>query len=218
MTNHRLNPPPISYRLFSLVFVAALVVSLASCVQGQKSQIRSTQPLDKAESPKMSQFVYYEQGKELFIGVDGRAAMYIKQESMFPLGLGLANTGKSGITVTKESFVLETASGERYPPVSYQEYTRDYNRSRADVKLSDSFLEMLNLRFATYTFLPWRPFPAAGQPSTVLNQIELGRLIWTHGYVYFPVPEDGIHDRSFALLVTPSEGSEDTFIVRFKLK
>ncbi len=218
MTNHRWTPPSILRALFSLGLVAALVAGVASCVQGQKSQIRSTQPLDKVESPTLSQFVYYEQGRELFIGVDGRAAMYIKKEPMFPLGLGLANTGKSGITLDKESFVLETASGERYPPVSHEEYRRDYNRSRADVRLSDSFLEMLNLRFANYRSLPWRPFPAAGQPSSIVSQIELGRLDRTHAYLYFPVPEDGIHDKSFALLVTPSAGTEDTFVVRFKLK
>jgi hypothetical protein len=168
-------------------------------------------------SPKLTPFAYFTEGKVAFIGVDGRAAQYIKEQPIFPLGLGLANHGKGPLRFERESFVLETADGKRYPLAAYEEYTRDYDRGRLDVQLADTFTEALNSRFATYNSVQFRLFPVQGEGGTIMNRIELGRLFWTQTYLYFPVPEDGIHGKQFTLLVT-AEGEADRFIVRFELK
>ena len=168
-------------------------------------------------APKLTPFAYFEDGKIAFIGVDTRASQYIKNQTIFPLGLGLANRGKQALRFNRESFTLETEDGKRYPLASYEEYTRDYDRGRIDVTLADTFTEALRSRFAVYNFQPFRLFPQPGSGGTVLNQVDLARMSWTQNYLYFPVPEDGIHGKQFTLLVD-IEGQPDTLIVRFALK
>jgi hypothetical protein len=47
--------------------------------------------------------------------------------------------------------------------------------------------------------------------------VELGRNLWTMAYLYFPIPEEGIHKQEFTLLASPN-GSDETFLVRFKIR
>jgi hypothetical protein len=146
-----------------------------------------------------------------------RAAQYVKTGPIFPLGIGLANQGKTALRLSRESFVLEADDGKRYPLVSHQEFNADYSRSRSDMRLFDSFIEVMNSRFNNYRPVDWRLYPFSGEASPVAEQIELGRLFWTAGYLYFPIPEGGIHGKRFALLVN-SPQHEETFVVRFELK
>ena len=148
--------------------------------------------------------------------MDGRAARYVKSGSIFPLGIGLANQSREAVAFTRESFVLEAANGQRYPLVSLQEYNRDYGRSRSDLRLADSFAEVMASRFSNYNFLRRTLYPAKGGSSTATDSFELGRLFWTRFYVYFPIPETGIHDQQFKLLVDAKDGVE-TFVVSFSL-
>ncbi len=170
-----------------------------------------------ALSPKLNPFVHFEEGRTLFIGVDGRAAQYVKDGGIFPLGLGLANMGSEALNFSVESFILETSEGARYPVISIEEYNRDYKRSGADIKLADSFAEGMLTRFRNYNFTPWRLFPARGSGGGSQRALELNRGFWTQNYLYFPVPEAGIHGKEFSLLVSAKELPE-TFVVRFTLR
>ncbi len=168
-------------------------------------------------SPKLLPFVFYESGSELFTGVDGRAAQYVKDGEMVPLGLGLANLSMRSLTFTRESFVLECEDGSRYPLVALSEFNRDYKRSRTDARLADTFQEALNARFASYAFRSWRLFPFKGESAAKNDEIELARRQWTHTYLYFPWPASGVHGKEFVLLVTTKQIPE-TLVVRFTLK
>jgi hypothetical protein len=214
MPKNPLGPVFLSIRCTLVLCVAATLALAAGCA---KQPIASATPAGVTMSPKLGPMVYFEQGAVLFVGADSRAAQYMKDETMFPVGLGLANTGKEAINFSRESFVLEASDGQRYPLVSLEEFQRDYTRSRTDVRLADSFLEMMNQRFSGHTHLTWPLYPYAGQPRAVMSEYELGRQFWTHTYLYFPMPEGGIHKQSFSLLVTP-RGSDQTFVVRFEVR
>ena len=58
---------------------------------------------------------------------------------------------------------------------------------------------------------------ASGTPIARDVNFELGRLYWTQFYVYFPIPEDGLHGKEFNLLIDTKQ-TEETFVVRFAVK
>ena len=192
---------------------AALFLMTVSSACLQRATIPSTRP---SLSPKLAPFVNFEDGAILFIGVDVRAAQYVKDGAVFPLGIGLANHSKKPLTLSRESFVLETADGKLYPLVSQQEFIRDYRRSPSDARLADAFHEVMTSRFSNYRFTRQQLF-AAASGGTASDSFQLGRLFWSRFYLYFPIPAEGIHDREFTLLVRAHE-LPDPFVVRFSLK
>ena len=201
-------------RAWWLLAAVAVVVSSWSCAG--RNVIPRIPPPDEM-SPKLNPFVYFEEGTTLFVGVDTRAARYVEDGTIFPLGLGLSNVWEKSLTVGREDIVLEDDAGNRYPLVSLEEFNRDYRRSRTDARLLDSFVEAVGGRYSNFDYTPWRLFPFKGETSTSTDTIELGRFNWTVGYLYFPIPEGGVKDRSFALLVETREVPE-TFVVRFTVE
>jgi len=197
-----------------LAVLALLALSAGGCA---RETMVSTTPTGPALSPKLTPFMHFEDGNVAFVGVDGRAAQYVKKGEIFPLAIGLANRGMTPITFGREGFVLETADGERYPLVTVEEYNRGYTRSGSDDRLLDSAREAMNTRFATYSYVSRRLFPVKGGGGTSTDNFELTRNIWTLFYVYFPIPEEGIHGKELALLVDIKE-HEDPLVVRFTVK
>lgn len=195
-----------------LAILAILLIAVSCAYQGPG---RRTSDLLQT-SPKLNPFIYFEEGKALFVGVDVRAAQYVKEGSIFPLGLGLTNNSDASLTFKRENFTLEDDQGKRYPLVSLEQFNRDYKRSRVDARLIDSLYEAMNTRNHNYPKLSWRLYPFSGEASTTSDLLELPRNYWTVTYLYFPVPEGGIQNRRFTLLVKVDE-IEETFVVRFKL-
>jgi hypothetical protein len=205
---------PSSATHLTLAVVVILVAATVSCAG--KGTIQTT-PSGKSLASKLTPFLYYEDGATMFLGVDTRASQYVKEGTIFPLGIALANQSKSQLTFSRENFVLETASGQRFPLVSVEEFNRSYTRSRSDVQLADSAREAMNARFGNYRFVDQTMYPMRGGGGTSTDQFQLGRMFWTHFYVYFPMPEDGIHGQQFTLLLEVPE-ADDTFVVNFALK
>jgi hypothetical protein len=209
------SPVPSTRRaIVGLAVLALLALSASGCA---RETMVSTTPTGPTVSPKLTPFMYFEDGNVAFVGVDGRAAQYIKKGEIFPLAIGLANRGMTPISFGRESFVLETSDGERFPLVSVEEYNRGYTRSASDSRLLDSAREAMNTRFATYSYVSRQLFPLKGGGGTSTDNFELTRNIWTLFYVYFPIPEEGIQGQEFALLVDIKE-YEDPLVVRFKVK
>lgn len=167
-------------------------------------------------SKRLTPFAYFEEG-EYFVAVDTRAAQYSKATSMVPIPIALANLTKTPISVNLEGFYLEAEDGTKYPVVAGESFSRDYNRSRADLRLKDSFLEALQGRFDQYPFQAWTPFPAAGEISSAQNSVELGRTFWTEATLYFPMPEDGIVGKKLSLVMSP-DGGDKSYVVTFFVK
>ncbi len=167
-------------------------------------------------SPKLNPTVYFEDGETAFFGVDGRAAQYVKEGTLFPLGIGLANRSKGTLTFTRESFVLEDSEGKKYPLASYEEF-QPYTRSRSDERMLDAFAESMRARFGNFSFASFEMFPRKDRTVPARDRVELGRTTWTVGYLYFPIPPGGIHGKAFSLLIRVKEVPE-TFVVRFSLR
>lgn len=199
-----------------LAVLTLLALSASGCA---RETMVSTTPTGPALSPKLTPFMHFEDGNVAFVGVDGRAAQYVKEGEIFPLAIGLANRGMTPITFGREGFVLETSEGERYPLVTVEEFNRGYTRTGSDERLLDSAREAMNTRFATtYGSVNRRLFPVkGGMGGTSTDNFELTRNIWTLFYVYFPIPEEGIHGKEFALLVDIKE-HENPLVVRFTLR
>ena len=174
-------------------------------------------PLAASPSQTLNPFVYFEDGGIAFVAVDGRAAQYVKDERIFPLGFSIANRTKGTLTLTRESFVLEDESGVKAPPVSYAEFASGYGRARTDANLADSFREMMRFRFESYAFASWPLYPPASSSATARERLELGRSQYTISYLYFPVPAGGLHGKSFALLVKANE-VPDALVVKFRIR
>jgi hypothetical protein len=189
-------------------------------------------------SPTMLPLVYYEDGAVLFVGVDARAAQYAKDgETMFPVGIGLGNRARRMLDFDRESFILETAEGRRYPLVTVQEFNQGYKRSASDRELAGPFLEALQVKFDPQHFRSRAFFPTRGTSSRDVDQrspgppgaaavalgpqtvasFELGPTDWTHMYLYFPIPEEGLHKERFKLLVS-AKGEPDPFVVGFEVR
>lgn len=202
-------------RVVPILVVAGLLVSAAGCSRLTRTDI--DKPI-RTERPtaKLHPFVYYDQGSTLFLAVDVRAAQYIEEGEIFPLGVGLANFDRSPLIFAKESFVVESADGDRYPVIGIEEYLRHYTRSPADQRLGDVFEEVMQSRFQSYNETSWRPFPVSGEAAATNSSVELGRNYWTKGYLYFPVPPTGIHGNDFTLVVRPN-GADESFFLKFSI-
>lgn len=200
-----------SAAILVLMVVTAVMVS---CVGKTPLPVRAG---ELRPSPKLNPFIHFEEGNVMFLGVDGRAAQYIKDGEIFPLGLGITNNHGTPLTFRREKIILEDDKGMRYPLVSVEEFNKNYERSRMDARLADSLLGVMKGRYGQYPSVSWRLFPYKGESSTTTDRLELGRNFWTVTYLYFPVPEGGLHDRLFSLLVNVDE-MDETFTVRFFLK
>ncbi len=202
-------------RRFAIAALALPALLLSGCAGLERNDI--AQPVDGTElSDKLQPYIYYEEGGTLFLAVDMRAAQYVKEGSIYPVGIGLANLGREKLTFLKEAFVIEAADGTRYPTVGVEEYRRDYKRSPTDERLSQTFQEILQTRFQSYSDTSWRPFPVSGEAAATQTQVELPRNFWTRAYLYFPVPKSGIHGESLTLVVGP-DGVDEQFIVKFEV-
>ena len=201
----------------------ALSVSLlcisAGCL-GKNTTVSANPTAKGPTSPTMLPLVYNEDGAILFIGVDTRAAQYAKDgETMFPLGVALGNRAKRTLKFNRESFVVESASKKRYPLVTIQEFNEKYQRSTNDLQLAQPFLEALQVKFAPEKFRARAFFPVRSTTAvaTAVDSFELGTTEWTHLYLYFPMPADGLHHRTFRLLVS-LDGEPDPLVVGFEVR
>ncbi len=201
------------FRLGAALFLLALPLAAGCAARPAAPQASRA----AAPSPTLNPFVYFEDGGMAFVAVDGRAAQYIEDERIFPLGFSIANRSKGKLTLTRESFVLEDESGAKTPPSSYAEFASGYGRARTDAGLADSFREMMRLRFESYSFASWPLYPSTSSSATARERIELGRSQYTISYLYFPVPAGGVHGRSFTLLVKANEAA-DSLLVKFRIR
>ena len=92
------------------VILGSILLLAPSCATIKSGSVAGA-PL--GASPKLNPTVFFEDGSVAFIGVDTRAAQYVKDGPLLPLGIGLANRSKGSLTFTRESFVLEDSEGRK---------------------------------------------------------------------------------------------------------
>jgi hypothetical protein len=189
--------------------LAALLVA-GSCATASRPVGPDGEPL----SAKLRPHSYYEEGDLAFIGVDTQAASFHEEGEAFPVLVGIGNLSGGSLTVNRESFRLEDDQGNEFAPISINEFNEEYVRSSPDERLAAGFLEALSARYANFGYRWMRFFPVRGSGRTAIDTLEIGRRMYSAGYLYFPVPEGGIEDRTFRLLAEFEERPE-TYVVRF---
>ena len=87
-------------------------------------------------SRKLAQFVYIEEGTDLIFTVGVRAAALREGELFFPLEVSVTNKEKKTTwKVTRESFVLFDAEGQRYEMPTQPELQAAYDKRTQDTRL-----------------------------------------------------------------------------------
>jgi hypothetical protein len=205
------NDSTVQRMLVILALATLLALSSSAALAASKGDVKPA----RKPSGKLNVHTFFEEGRQLFIGVDTRMAGTMKKGGIVPLGLAVANLSKIPVTLNRESFVLEAPDGTRFPLISLKEFRREYNRSRIDVQLADSLSGMMTSRFETQRFTPFQLFPAQGGRRNATNAVDLGRRFWTQNYLYFRVPETLRGTGVFTLLV--DTGEESPSVVNFKL-
>lgn len=203
-----------SYR--PLVALAVLLVlAAAGCVSQQKVVGQETTGLDR----KLSTFAWIENGDLVTLIVGTRPARYREAAPYLPLEISIGNRGVKYLTLSRESFTLVDAQGNRYPCAGPKELLEGYEF--LDLDREPSLAELAGLvsdRFAAFT-----RYPASFSPTrtavtgTVRDRMSLPRFGWFVDFIYFPHPPGGVVGQRFDLFVDAPE-LEDPVFVKFEIR
>ena len=103
--------------------------------------------------PKLAQATWIEEGSLLSLIVSTRAARYRLDQPLIPLEVAVLNRGLEGLTLTRESFTLVDARGNRYPMAGRQEIYDEYGGS-TDVDRKN-FTEATPIALGKYQGYSW---------------------------------------------------------------
>ena len=204
-------------RIVVVLALAAAVAGGASCarrpMRGQESS-----GLDR----KLSTFVWIEEGDIATLLVGTRATRYREKDAYIPVEISVANSGLKQLTLTRESFVLVDAEGNRYPAAGPKELLENYEFLDLDRRLQEIEGVTFN-KFATYTIYPSKFSPTRrnptrpGESSLVRDSITVPKFGYLIDFVYFPRPTQGVMGRKFELFMSAPE-LENPIFVKFEVK
>jgi len=180
----------------------------------------ATRPLSVCSSGKgPGQTGFHNDGAQLFLAVDVRAAKLAGPGTFLPLYFIVANRDKAAVSVHRESFTLETPSGALLPLASPEEFRRDYTRSRQDVPLAQNILDAVAGGFPEppHHWMELEFFPPKDSPVVArTTPVDVRFADVARGYLYFRSPDGAPFARgAYKLLVRP-EGTDATFVVDFQ--
>ncbi len=181
--------------------------------------VRQAQPRSPDDpSRKLTGTSYFESGKDVFIGVDVRAARVGGPENLLPVLVTVVKQSDvpRRMDIGRESFVLQLPDNRRLPLATYGEYENDYRRGRVDRRLSVAYLESLTTRFPEppFSWLPLDFFPLRASGTFPRESVDLRVNQLTQGYLYFAMPGDAPDEGRYNLLFTP-QGSDTNYVVDF---
>src|SRR5437867_9807685 len=94
----------------------------SACIIGGRTRNLRPRDLDFRLGP----FTYLEEGKLIGLLVGAEAARYREREKYIPLAVGIANKNAPTLKLSRESFVLQDESGNRYPMATLAEISEGY--------------------------------------------------------------------------------------------
>lgn len=210
-------------RRASLPVVPLVLLGLAVGCAGWKG----TLPQEEGLHPRLSRWTYLERGELAAFAVDVEATLKRLDESVIPIGVGVANLGIDRITLTRESFTLvDPETGRRYAMASIQEVRNELGPKMSyDLRLSENYA-----RSFAGTYQPWDRrqsvfFPTTqasgstifGNRALAIDVVELPKHSWMVDVLYFPKPREEIEGERFELWLDAEE-LEDPFFVKFAVK
>lgn len=190
---------------------AAIVVVLGGCSTRRDPSARDVSGLDE----KLSTFAFVEEGNLVSFIVGTRAAQYRDAAGYVPLEICVANRGVKQLTLTRESFTLVDAQGNRYPCAGPRELMEKYEFLDLDRRLAE-INELVFNRFATFNRYPSNFSPTRGvipgASSVVRDQVVLPKFGFFIDFIYFPTPKTGVRKQRFDLFMQAPELAEPVFV------
>ena len=189
----------------------------ASCATRRPLRGQEVDGFDK----KLSTYAYIEEGDLVTLIVDTRAARDKDGRKYVPLEIAIANHGMRVLSLTRESFTLLDANGNRYPVASPRELLESYDMLDFDRNLAEIEGITFN-RFAAMArypsnFSPTRTVQAGLGNNLVQDYVGLPRHGYIIDFIYFPQPKSGLMNKQFELFLTAPE-LEDPVFVKFIVK
>ncbi|MCU0253605.1 MAG: hypothetical protein MUE47_03600 [Acidobacteria bacterium] len=181
-------------------------------------------PQEPGFSPRLTRFTYLEEGKLVSLAADTEATLQREKQKFVPIGVGIANLGlDKPLTLGRESFTLVDDTGKKYSLATVQEARSLAGLQTYDLKLEQTFVEVLNNRFTTMLSVPMVFFPVQStepqysRRGIVRDRVELPVRTWAWDVLYFPHPEGKLKGRKYELWLDAPELKEPIF-VRFAVK
>lgn len=194
---------------------AAVLLALSGCapvLQPQETTVEEGR-LD----PKLAQATWIEEGSQVAFIVSTRAARYRLDQPFLPFEIAVVNRGLEGMTLTRESFTLVDARGNRYPMAGRQELYEDYGGS-TDVDRRN-FTEATPIvlgKYQGYSYVRSN-FTPGFDNSIAVDRIALPRFSYILDFVYFPTPPGFVEGEPLELLLSAPE-LENPVFVRFTVR
>ena len=203
-------------RAIPVALLALALVLTSSCVTRREITGQEVGGLDR----KLSTFVYIEDGDLLDFVIATKATRYRDGQPYIPVEIAVANRGLKQLSMTRESFVLVDAEGNRYPAAGPTELIEGYEFLDMDQNLVE--LEaVLVTKYAAFTRYPSKFSPTRvalqGTSNIVRDLVSLPRFGYMLDMLYFPAPTTGVKDHTFEIFLRAPELPDPVF-VRFEVK
>jgi hypothetical protein len=172
-----------------------------------------------SSGPGPGQTGFHNDGKDLFLAVDVKAAKLAGPGNFLPLYFVIANREKAAVRIHRENLSVETPTGTVLPLASPEEFRHDYTRSRQDVAMAQGFLDAVAGQFPVppHHWMELEFFLPKDSPTVPrTTPVDLRFADVARGYLYFRNPSAApFPPGTYKLLVRP-EGTDATFVVDFQ--
>ena len=202
------NPAPARPYVAGAAFVVAVALLSVSCAR--QPLAAPTGQVDR----KMSLSSYIEEGQLLALVVSTRVTRLRGDRKYIPLEIAVVNKGMRSLTVNRENLTLVDDNGRRYPAVSRRELSKGYGSADSDRALGELPL-WVNSWFSGFAPSPGVLTPTFDRPIAI--DFRLPRFTYAIDFLYYPMPEGGIENRKFELVLDSRELEEPVF-VRFVVR
>lgn len=136
---------------------------------------------------------YRERVDGITVLVDSYTASLRANDAYVPLHVAVGlRSGAPTFTVSRESFTLIDAKGNRVPAAGAVEIRENYGMATFDASLMRVRPLVVGQQFVTSEQLPSNFYPDAKGIGVVQDRVNLGPYTWFHDVVYFPRPEAGL--------------------------
>lgn len=191
-----------------IVLVLAVPFSGAGCRRRSGRPVPGVAYDTATTSPKLSTFVFKEEGKLYLMTVGVNATRFHDKDAFIPLTVIVANRSGTALNLHRESFTLvDPISGARYGLAGVNEVRRQGKQSY-DRKLMDQ--EHLASKVDIYQLVPSNFFPYQG---LVNDSVELHQFQFLFDNLYFPRPEGSLLGKTFELHINAKGLQEQLFVV-----
>ncbi len=169
-----------------------------------------------AVSERYAYQTYRERVGPVTVLVDSYPASLREDDAYFPLHVAIGlKGGAPDVTVTRETFTVIDARGNRVPAAGALELRENYGKLLFDAALMRGRPLVVGQQFNGRLELDSNFYPDAKGIGIVQDRIHMGPFTWFHDVVYFPRPPAGLG--GVMTLRLEGGGLEEPIEVRFEV-